>query len=562
MPNVFLAPTIGASYQAFDNNGLPLANGKIYTYIAGGTTPQATYTTSAGNVQNANPVILSTYGRPPSEIWFLADQTYRIDIKDQNDNLIKTYDNLGGIVDGPTLAGDNGADFVGFNQDDSGSVKTTVGAKLRTWKSVFDFLDSATCGYIEAGNTASQNRTTVTAAINAALATGKDVSMPYGTYATNGRIQIGPTYMNTLYGEWRGTIIDTTYTGDCIHIGATPGSTASGVVTGGGVENLQINQGATSGNAIRLLQTQKTTVKNIYVANDQARPHTATALILDGGGGSSYFNDINNFTSIGCDISVQLLSSGAGQVTRNYFTNINSVPYTNNTNGIGIKFTGNDGQDSRFDMVNIEAFNTAVKFATGAASYSDPHTQGTVWTNFCVEGADITHPAINCGDYSRENYFIGYGNGFASWVINDNPLTSSNFFGGIGQKYGTWTPSLSSTGVTFDYSTGGGIQKGTYIVEGNKFTFFFTLKCQYTITGSDTNAMTLAGFPVTAQNDSNLYFSGNFGYATGSVRPQMYVGFNSSTGVLWNGATALTPNAYFGGASSQKDLIGSIVIYV
>ena len=49
---VNLSPVAGAGWQFFDNNGAPLSGGLIYTYLAGTTTPQATYTTSSGNVAN------------------------------------------------------------------------------------------------------------------------------------------------------------------------------------------------------------------------------------------------------------------------------------------------------------------------------------------------------------------------------------------------------------------------------------------------------------------------------------------------------------------------------
>lgn len=91
---VQLCPTFGVGYQAFTTGGLPLNAGTIDTYIAGGTTPQATYTTSAGNVANANPIVLGADGRPPSEIWLTSDVSYRFDLKDSLGNLIKTYDNI------------------------------------------------------------------------------------------------------------------------------------------------------------------------------------------------------------------------------------------------------------------------------------------------------------------------------------------------------------------------------------------------------------------------------------------------------------------------------------
>jgi hypothetical protein len=62
MASVTLSPD--ARLQFFDNNGLPLAGGKLFTYIAGTSTLQATYTDSTGLIANANPIILNAAGRP------------------------------------------------------------------------------------------------------------------------------------------------------------------------------------------------------------------------------------------------------------------------------------------------------------------------------------------------------------------------------------------------------------------------------------------------------------------------------------------------------------------
>jgi hypothetical protein len=91
---VFLSPVGGVAAQFFDNNGVPLAGGKLFTYAAGTTTPQVTYTTSAGNVAHSNPIILDSAGRVPSgEIWLTA-QSYKFVLKDSTDVLIATYDNI------------------------------------------------------------------------------------------------------------------------------------------------------------------------------------------------------------------------------------------------------------------------------------------------------------------------------------------------------------------------------------------------------------------------------------------------------------------------------------
>lgn len=99
---VNLSPVGGVAAQFFNNNGLVLAGGKIYTYAAGTNTPQTTYTTSTGNIAHSNPIILDSGGRVSGggEVWLSQGVTYKFVIKDYNDNLIGTYDNISGISTG------------------------------------------------------------------------------------------------------------------------------------------------------------------------------------------------------------------------------------------------------------------------------------------------------------------------------------------------------------------------------------------------------------------------------------------------------------------------------
>ena len=95
---VFLSPVGGVAAQFFTNTGAVLTGGKLYTYAAGTTTPQASYTTSTGNVARTNPIILDAAGRVPSggEIWILP-VGYKFILKDSTDVLIATYDNIFGV---------------------------------------------------------------------------------------------------------------------------------------------------------------------------------------------------------------------------------------------------------------------------------------------------------------------------------------------------------------------------------------------------------------------------------------------------------------------------------
>ena len=80
---VYLAPgPFCAGGQFFTAGGIPLNGGLIATYAAGTTTPQGTWTTSAGNVANANPIVLNSDGRPPQEIWFTSGQSYKFLLAD------------------------------------------------------------------------------------------------------------------------------------------------------------------------------------------------------------------------------------------------------------------------------------------------------------------------------------------------------------------------------------------------------------------------------------------------------------------------------------------------
>lgn len=94
---VNLSPIGGAGWQFFDNNGVPLSGGLIYTYLAGTSTPQATYTSASGNIQNSNPIVLDSAGRPPSEIWLTSGISYKFVLQTAAFVQIWTMDNLQGL---------------------------------------------------------------------------------------------------------------------------------------------------------------------------------------------------------------------------------------------------------------------------------------------------------------------------------------------------------------------------------------------------------------------------------------------------------------------------------
>lgn len=78
--------------QFFDENGKPLAAGKLYTYVAGSSTPVATYKAITGSAMNTNPIILDAAGY--ADFVLEVGASYKFVLKDKNDFLIKTWDNV------------------------------------------------------------------------------------------------------------------------------------------------------------------------------------------------------------------------------------------------------------------------------------------------------------------------------------------------------------------------------------------------------------------------------------------------------------------------------------
>ena len=106
MATVVLCPQFGNGYQAFTAGGVPLNGGLLNTYLAGSSTPAATYTTSLGNTQHANPIQLNSDGRPPGgEVWLLQGQAYKFVLTDSTGANSLTWDNITGINDAAALIG-------------------------------------------------------------------------------------------------------------------------------------------------------------------------------------------------------------------------------------------------------------------------------------------------------------------------------------------------------------------------------------------------------------------------------------------------------------------------
>ena len=99
MPTVKLSPVFND--QTSTAAGAPAVGYKIYTYAAGSTTPQATYTDSTGDTEQQNPITLDANGYPEDgPIWLQSGILYKFILKDADGVQVgQPFDDISGIND-------------------------------------------------------------------------------------------------------------------------------------------------------------------------------------------------------------------------------------------------------------------------------------------------------------------------------------------------------------------------------------------------------------------------------------------------------------------------------
>ncbi len=323
------SPIGGFAAQFFDNNGVILSGGKIYTYAAGTTTPQATYTSASGVTPHANPIILDSAGRVPGgEIWLTDGLAYKFVIETATSILLGTYDNITGINDPQTAdetsltpsgyttatnvqtAFDNigssaGATKVGYIY--TGGVAQPVATKLAQTISVKDF------GAVGDGTTDD------TAAIQAALNSGaKKVILNSGDYKTTAAIVV-PSGVSFVGEGQRVSKIKKSHTGDGITL--TNALAYNGLTIGG--FSVYAPTGFTqTGTGFKATQIVRTTFDDINVSD------CAYGFSIFTG----YANNIESLTVDRCGVGVLIQTSN-----HNAF---NVVTIISDTGFTGVEMSG------------------------------------------------------------------------------------------------------------------------------------------------------------------------------------------------------------------------------
>jgi hypothetical protein len=343
--SVNLSILAGAGWQFFNNDGVPLAGGLLYTYQAGSSTPQTTYTTSAGNVANSNPIVLDSAGRTPQEVWLTSAQTYKFVLKDSSGTLLGTYDNISGINDFTALSAPTGSSLIGFIQAGTGAVATTAQAKMRQIISVIDFGADPT-GVADSG-------AAFRAAITSLPANGGGVYVPNGTYKVT--CASGDTSNTAIYVPSGVRIYGASEIGTLILAGANNTVVFRVVGLNGGIDNVQIlGNGYTNVSAIRLAP----------IDESQTTIHTDVE-----------FNNITNISIRSVQEAIVLRCGpriSTGQDSYCYYNNFTNIDIRNSVVGIWLKIPnggdpGSGNNRNRFVNVRVgeSGTNTGLQIDAG-----------------------------------------------------------------------------------------------------------------------------------------------------------------------------------------------------
>jgi hypothetical protein len=200
--SLFLSPV--CNDQTFDVNGDPLTGGQVETYIAGSSTPAATYTSEAGTVPHSNPIILNSLGYAPSAVWLNSGAAYKFVVKDANGITLRTIDNVRGVNDSSVSVSewvDSGfvptyISATSFSVPGDQTAVLQVGRRLRTTNTsgtIYSGIQTATFGTGTTTVTVLNDSGTLDAGLSSVqygLISADNTSFPFATFAAANTVAV------------------------------------------------------------------------------------------------------------------------------------------------------------------------------------------------------------------------------------------------------------------------------------------------------------------------------------------------------------------------------------
>lgn len=474
----------GAGAQFFDNNGVPLTGGLLYTYSAGTTTPSATYTSITGSIANSNPIVLDSAGRVSNEIWLTGGNTYKFILQTSTGVQIGSWDNISGANDQTALASSIGSSLVGYNEGGTGAVTTTVQDKLRQTVSVKDF------GAVGDGTT--DDTTAIQNAINACKVGGiTGLSFPSGKYLVSSTINFQGFFGDgglSVVGQSATLKASSSLTGTVINIDDQGGSNNDRMNLR--INNLNIIGNTTSSGSAYGIQINALTsgvTADVFISNCVIS-YCSTGIVNSGG----IILDFNNvtFKYNGLGFSSPNDSNSLSFYGCRFFQNTSAVYINGFALGIVI-FVGCEIEDNSYTGTNTDGIYCCKFTNAGQLNFVSCHFEGNnCQYNIYFQGSGSSNGSaismIGC-----ESICTG---GYQVYVVGSYLSATNCYLNASGSAYQTYLDSASSA-VLINTST--------------------------TISGSSTK--------VTSFGTTNLGTSLNFGSSSASLSDYQEGTFTGST---------------------------------
>ncbi len=442
-------------YQLIDGrNGAAKACSQcyIYTYVAGSTTPLATYTTYTLGVQLPNPVRTNTAGYAVSGsgaitgIWTSGTACYHIVIKDSSavtitdqDHLCNPYAAAAALVPAlqALLAGSGGSSHIGFTQ--VGGIATTVQQVLRTTARATDY------GVIPGSS--SDQSAAISAALGTALSNGfNELYFPPGNYKISTGITVPSGIKITCNGP-RGSVF-TAAANSIIMFSVT-----SGVLNA--FDGCYLD-GASHTSLTGIFLDSNV---NVAVTKNSFRNFSGSGSIpLKGGGNIFALISDNNFDSTNDGRALDFLASYGLDPTANPYGIAQGQIERNIISAhLGARAEGElDWQDNDIEVV-LNAGATAALDASCVPSecfviITGTHMELSKGTVATLTGINVT--AANLSNINISGNSIKGDSSSSSVGINATTSGNPAFFLATANSFRGWATGINLTGLATTYNPG------------------------------------------------------------------------------------------------------------
>ena len=408
----------------YDANGDPCSGCKLYTYAAGTTTAQATYSDVTLSTANANPVVMNAGGRPSTGYIFLSATSYKFTLTSSADVTIWTVDNATSV---PTTSGNTDIE------------SQTAGEALAAGDCAYlsDGSGSLTSGrwyQCDADNTYESSTAAMIGIATTAIASGAS-----GTIRTGGRITglSGLTAGSRYYASATAGALTTTPPTNARLVGQGITTTTLAILVDPGVLRVPDSDGTHS----LVLRTSQNQTQDLTLTLVPSADTSRTVTISGDATISQDYSTTASPTFVGTNISALASTAGGSMVLlrANSGTDTNAAA----TNVDTIAITGLTAKDTLIVYVTVAAVTQQV--ATAGISYNS--TDGVNVASSPTIAAGVSGQYIHTARQSQAGAttVLGSNTGATSAPAGVNEINVRTF---TTNWTGSWTLALRHGGVT------------------------------------------------------------------------------------------------------------------